>query len=167
MNYIIRKMESSDWEQVEKIYMEGILTGKATFQTKTPMWDEWDKGHLQECRYVACYNNIVLGWIALSPTSSRDCYRGVVEVSVYIGERYRGFGIGSALLKQVIESSQEQGIWSLYCAIIKENEASIELHKKSGFKIIGTREKIAKMPNGIWHDVVLMERRSSVVGIEN
>lgn len=167
MDYIIKKMEPSDWKQVEEIYFHGIMTGKATFQTQTPKWEDWDKGHLQECRFVACYNNIVLGWIALSPTSSRECYRGVVEVSVYIGAQYRGLGIGTALLKQVIKSSEENNIWSLYCAIIKENKESIDLHKNCGFRIIGKREKIAKMPNGVWHDVVLMEKRSSVVGIGN
>ncbi|BBF42384.1 phosphinothricin N-acetyltransferase [Lachnospiraceae bacterium KM106-2] len=166
MRYEISKMESKDWEQVRKIYIEGIQTQNATFQTEAPSYESWDQGHLKECRYVARSKDAVLGWIALSPTSSRCCYAGVVEVSIYIGEKYQGMGIGTALMKQVVLDSEKDGIWSLYSAIIKENQASIALHKKCGFREIGTREMISKMPNGIWHDVVLMERRSKVVGIE-
>lgn len=165
MKYKIEAMKTSDWEQVRDIYMEGIRTGLATFQTEAPIWENWDKGHLAACRLVVRSGDKVLGWTVLSPTSSRDCYSGVVEVSIYIGEEYKGQGIGTALMTELILQSEENGIWTLYCAIIKENSASIAMHKKCGFREIGTREKIAKMNNGVWHDVVLMERRSKVVGV--
>ena len=166
MEYNIEEMKSTDWEQVKNIYLEGIKTGIATFQTEAPTWENWDKGHLNICRFVARSANDILGWIALSPTSSRDCYKGVVEISIYVGEKYKMYGIGTTLLTNLIKQSEENGIWTLYCAIIRENTASIAMHKKCGFREIGVREKVAKMDNGIWHDVVLMERRSKVVGID-
>jgi Sortase and related acyltransferases len=165
MKYRTEEMKQSDWEQVKNIYLEGIKTGVATFQSEAPTWESWDKGHLDCCRLVARSQCDILGWVALSPTSSRSCYEGVVEVSIYIDEKYKGQGVGTELLLSIIKQSEEKGIWSLYCSIIRENEASIELHKKCGFREIGIREKIAKMSNGKWHDVVLMERRSTVVGI--
>jgi phosphinothricin acetyltransferase len=166
MKYKIEEMESSDWEEVKNIYVEGIKTGLATFQTEAPTWENWDKSHLQSCRLVARSESSILGWVALSPTSSRSCYAGVVEVSIYIGEKYKGQGIGKSLLTSIIKQSEENGIWTLYCAIIRENIGSIVLHRKCGFREIGIREKIAKMSNEAWHDVVLMERRSQVVGID-
>lgn len=165
MEYKIDGMKPSDWEQVKSIYVEGIKTGLATFQTEAPSWENWDKGHLRSCRLVARSGNDILGWVALSPTSSRSCYAGVAEVSLYIGERYKGLGIGTNLLTNIIKQSEEDGIWTLYCAIIRENIASIALNKKCGFREIGIRERIAKMGDGKWHDVVLMERRSKGVGI--
>lgn len=165
MEYSIDVMKSCDWEQVKNIYLEGIKTGIATFQTEAPTWENWDKGHLNTCRLVARSTNCILGWAALSPTSSRDCYMGVVEVSIYVGEKYKGQGIGTALLTNLIKQSEESGVWTLYCAIIRENTASIAMHKKCGFREIGIREKVAKTGNGVWHDVVLMERRSKIVGV--
>lgn len=165
MEYVIEEMKSSDWEQVKNIYLEGIKTGIATFQTEAPTWESWDKAHLSFCRLVARSSNDILGWVALSPTSTRDCYRGVVEVSIYIGEKYKGKGIGTTLLKNLIVQSEANGIWTLHCSIIKENTASIAMHKKCGFREIGIREKIAKMGNGVWHDTILMERRSKTIGI--
>lgn len=165
MEYTIERMQASDWEQVKKIYLEGIESGIATFQTEAPTWENWNKGHLDICRLVARSSEDLLGWVALSPTSSRECYKGVVEVSIYVGERYKGQGIGSSLLTNLISQSEDQEIWTLYCAIIRENVASIMMHKKCGFREIGIREKVAKMSNGVWHDVVLMERRSKLVGI--
>lgn len=165
MEYKIEVMESSDWEQVKNIYLEGISTGIATFQTEAPTFEDWNKGHINSCRLVARSDNGISGWIALNPASSRSCYAGVAEVSIYIGEKYKGQGIGTALLKSLIELSEENGIWTLYSAIIRENIASIAIHKKCGFREVGIRERLAKMGNGVWHDVVLMERRSRVVGI--
>lgn len=165
MDYKVEKMESEDWEQVKDIYLEGINTGIATFQNEAPTWEAWDKGHLKIGRLVARSRDGVLGWVAIAPTSSRCCYEGVVEVSIYIGEKYRGHGIGTSLLKKLIEESEESGIWTVYCSIIKENYGSIEMHKKCGFREIGIRERIAKMPNGTWHDVVLLERRSTITGM--
>lgn len=166
MEYIIDKMKQYDWEQVSNIYLEGIQTGKATFQSEIPSFENWNKSHVSSCRLVVRDGNEVLGWTALSPTSSRCVYVGVAEVSIYIGQKYRGQGIGKMLLERLIELSEENGFWTLQSGIIRENTSSIELHKKCGFREIGIREKVAKMNNGDWHDVVLMERRSKIVGIE-
>lgn len=165
MKYRIEEMKSSDWDQVRDIYLEGIKTGIATFQTEAPTFDDWNKSHLESCRLVACLENKILGWAALSPTSSRACYSGVVEVSLYVSKKYKGQGIGTALLNEIIKLSEENDIWTLYCSIIRENVASITMCKKCGFREIGIREKIAKMGNGVWHDTILMERRSKVAGL--
>ena len=165
MDFTIDVMNPSDWQQVRHIYLEGINTGVATFQTEAPSWENWDKGHLDTCRLVARSEEKILGWIALSPTSGRSCYSGVVEVSLYVGDKCKGQGIGTALLNNLIKQSEEVGVWSLYCAIIRENNVSIAAHKKCGFREIGIREKVAKTADGVWHDVVLLERRSKVVGV--
>ncbi|OPJ63971.1 GNAT family N-acetyltransferase [Clostridium oryzae] len=167
MDYKIEKMLVRDWEQVARIYLEGISTGKATFQTDVPSWEVWNNSHIKSCRLVARLNDNILGWVALSPTSSRCVYAGAAEVSIYIETGYRGKGVGIALLTEVIRASEQEGFWTLQSGIIKENTASIALHKKCGFRELGIREKIAKMPTGKWHDVILMERRSKVVGIDN
>ena len=165
MEYKIINMQKEHWEQVKQIYWEGIETGIATFQTEIPSYEQWDNSHLKFGRFVACNEENVLGWVALSSTSSRCVYSGVVEISLYIGKDFRGNGIGKALMKEAIKQGEEKGIWSFYSAIIEENIASIELHKKCGFREIGTREKIAKLSNGKWSDTVLMEFRSKTVGI--
>lgn len=166
MDYKIDEMVSSDWKQVSKIYLEGIKTGKATFQTEVPNYEEWNNGHIKLCRVVARLGNNILGWGALSPTSSRCVYKGVAEVSIYIGENHRGKGIGKNILKSLIGLSEGNGFWTLQSGIIRENISSIKLHEKCGFREIGIREKVAKMKNGKWHDVVFMERRSTVIGID-
>lgn len=166
MDYKIEKMNQEDWEKVSKIYLEGINTGKATFQTEVPTWESWNSSHISSCRLVARLGDKVLGWGALSPTSSRCVYAGVAEVSVYIGEEYRGKGVGTAILNNLVKLSEENGFWTLQSGIIEENSASIELHKKCGFREIGVRKKLGKMSNGVWHDVILMERRSNIVGID-
>jgi phosphinothricin acetyltransferase len=163
MEFKLEEMKATDWRKVEEIYLKGINTGIATFQTEAPSYEDWDKGHIKNCRLVARSDDSVLGWIALSPTSSRCVYRGVAEVSIYIDEKYRGYGVGKALLTEVIKQSEEIGIWTLQSGIIRENAASIALHKSCGFREIGIREKVAQMSDGVWHDVVLMERRSKVV----
>jgi len=167
MEYKIETMKPSDWEQVKNIYLEGIKTGIATFQTESelPNWEIWNQGHIDSCRIVARFRNDILGWAALSHSSSRRCYKGVAEVSIYIDDKYKGQGVGTSLLQNIIKLSEQNGFWTLHSGIIRENTASIALHKKCGFKEIGIREKIAKMSNGIWYDVVLMERRSSIAGI--
>ncbi|NCB41662.1 MAG: N-acetyltransferase family protein [Clostridia bacterium] len=164
MDYKLEKMLSTDWKDVERIYSDGIQTGKATFQMQVPDWEEWNAVHLQGCRYVARLGEQIIGWIACSPTSSRACYAGVVEVSVYVDPQYKRMGVGTELLKKAIACSEEQGIWTLYCSIIKENVESINLHKKCGFREIGYRERIAKMQDGLWHDTILLERRSKIAG---
>jgi phosphinothricin acetyltransferase len=166
MNYTIEEMKASDWEEVAQIYLEGINTGIATFQNSIPNFEDWNNGHIKSCRLVAKSEGKVLGFAALSPTSSRPVYSGVAEVSIYIGGNHRGLGIGHALMTNIIKLSEENNFWALQSGIIRENTASIELHKKCGFREIGIREKVAKMDNGRWHDTVLMERRSKTVGID-
>lgn len=164
MDYEVEVMKASDWAQVAEIYTEGIMTQIATFQSAAPSWEEWNKDHCESCRLVARNGDIILGWAALSPVSSRCVYAGVAEVSIYIGEQYQGQKVGTTLLEKLIELSEENGYWTLQSGIIKENTFSLNLHKKCGFREIGYREKLGKMDNGKWHDVVLVERRSKLIG---
>lgn len=157
-------MQPSDWQAVRAIYLQGIATGHATFQTDAPEWEQWDKGHHQACRLVARTDEKMLGWAALSPVSSRYVYRGVAEVSVYVAEAARGQGVGKALLQTLVNESEQADFWTLQASIFPENKASIQLHEKCGFRVLGYREKIAQL-HGVWRDTVLMERRSQVVGI--
>lgn len=166
MKYEIINMDKKHWEQVKEIYCEGIDTGIATFQTEAPSYEQWNNSHLEIGRLVAYNDGKVLGWIALSPASSRCVYSGVVEVSIYIRKDFRGNGIGKALIKEAIKQAENNNIWSFYSAIIRENVPSIELHKNCGFREIGIREKIARLKNGKWSDTVLMEFRSKTVGID-
>lgn len=163
MDYKVEEMRASDWTQVADIYMEGIMTKIATFQSTIPSWEEWNKGHCESCRLVARAGDTILGWAALSPYSSRCVYAGVAEVSIYIGKQYQGQRVGKALLEKLIEISEENGFWTLQSGIIKENISSLNLHKKCGFREVGYRERLGKMDNGKWHDVVLVERRSKIV----
>ena len=163
MEFVLEPMISADWESVCAIYREGIATGDATFEESAPEWEQWDEGHLSACRLVARSHGEVLGWAALSPVSRRRVYRGVAEVSVYVSGRARRKGVGLALLTALIESSEREGIWTLQAGIFPENAASVELHRRAGFRVVGTRERLGSMA-GRWRDVVLMERRSAVVG---
>jgi phosphinothricin acetyltransferase len=165
MEFTIAPLLATDWPQVRAIYLEGIATGQATFQTTAPDWPDWDAGHLPHCRLVARAEDHVFGWAALSPTSKRACYAGIAEVSVYIAAVARGQGLGNALLAALVAASEKQGIWTLYSAIFPENAASLRLHLQHGFREIGRRERIAKL-QGVWRDTVLLERRSRVVGID-
>jgi L-amino acid N-acyltransferase YncA len=131
---LIDKMLPEDWEQVRKIYLEGIATGNATFQKEAPSWEEWDKGHKLDCRIVARLEDKVLGWTALSPVSSRCVYAGVAEVSVYVSQISNGKGIGSLLLQSLIEISEQNGFWTLQSGIFPENVPSIKIHRKYGFE---------------------------------
>ena len=164
MDFIIDNMKETDWQQVAKIYLAGIKTEIATFQNDVPSWEDWNHGHSTKCRFVARAGDNILGWVAISPVSSRCVYAGVAEVSVYIGEEYKGMGVGTALLNYLIEQSEKEGYWTLQSGIIKENISSRNLHKKCGFREIGYRENLGKMNNGKWHDVILMERRSKYIG---
>jgi phosphinothricin acetyltransferase len=154
-------MSANDWPAVRAIYLEGIATGNATFAKSAPEWAPWDEGHLRACRLVARAAEVVVGWAALSPASRRPVYAGVAEVSVYISERARGQGVGTALLSRLVEDSERAGIWTLQAGIFPENTASIELHKRAGFRVVGIREKLGSM-DGRWRDVVLLERRSDM-----
>lgn len=162
---VIEPLQPDDWEAVRAIYLEGIATGDATFEEDAPGWDHWNAGHLQSCRIVARSEAGVQGWAALSPVSSRCVYAGVAEVSVYVAAKARGQKVGVKLLAALVEQSEHHGIWTLQAGIFPENSASIELHKRAGFRIVGIREKIGCM-HGRWRDVVLLERRSAVAGIE-
>ena len=155
-------MTPGDWEQVRAIYLEGVREGNSTFETEAPSWEAWNDAHHKNPRLVMRDSERVLGWAALSPVSKRRVYSGVAEVSVYVTESARGKGIGRALLEALIERSEEAGIWSLQASIFPENEASIELHLKCGFREVGRRERIARL-HGVWRDTILFERRSKLV----
>lgn len=162
---LIDKMQPNDWPDVREIYLEGIATGHATFQQEAPSWEEWNNGHLIDCRIVARVEENVVGWAALSSVSSRCVYEGVAEVSVYVSQRSRGKGLGNKLLKSLIEASEQSGIWTLQSGIFPENTLSLTLHIKNGFREVGHRERIGKM-DGVWRDVILLERRSRIVGVD-
>lgn len=161
----IRIMVPEDWHTVNSIYESGIATGIATFETNAPSWEKWNNGHLAFGRLVAIENNEVTGWTALSPVSSRCVYGGVAEVSVYVEDDHKGKGIGKLLLQKLITESESNGIWTLQAGIFTDNVASVKLHEKVGFRVIGHREKIGKL-NDIWKDNYILERRSKIVGIE-
>lgn len=160
---MIREMRAEDWTRVAAIYEQGLLHGKSTFNTQCPTYETWDAGHIAECRFVAEEAGQVVGWAAVGATSSREAYRGVVEVSIYIDEAYQGKGIGTALLETLCEESEKAGYWSLYSAILSNNKSSIALHKKCGFREIGYRERIAKDRFGNWQNTTIMERRSEKI----
>mgnify|MGYP001766275103 CR=1 FL=1 len=168
--FVIDRMKPEDWDQVRAIYREGIDTGDSTFEADAPDWNRWDAAHLSEHRLVVRSGKTVLAWAALSPVSSRCAYSGVSEVSLYVADAYRGKGIGSSLLKALIDSSEKAGIWTLQGGIFPENTASLRMVKKHGFRQIGRREKLGKMTHGnltgTWRDVILVERRSKVAGID-
>lgn len=165
MDYIIDTMNPVDWGQVRAIYLEGIVTGNATFETDAPNWEKWDASHLAEGRLVARTGEAVLGWAALSRVSDRCVYAGVAEVSVYVGAKHRGQGIGRALLEALAAASEKDGIWTLQAGVFPENHSSLALCQRCGFREIGRRERLGKM-HGVWRDVILLERRSKVTGIE-
>lgn len=156
-------MSYTDSSRVLDIYRMGTETRNATFETSVPSWNIWDSKHLKHSRFVYEENGTVLGWVALSPISTRDVYRGVAEVSIYIDLNYANQGIGSMLMDIAIKSSEENGIWTLQSSVFPENAATLKLHEKFGFRIIGKRERIASL-DGIWRDTVLLERRSLKIG---
>jgi L-amino acid N-acyltransferase YncA len=155
----IRLLAATDWPAVKKIYEQGIATGNATFQTEAPSWEDWNKAHLEACRFVLETDNQIVGWAALSPVSSRCVYAGVAEVSVYVNPTLSGKGYGSVLLNALIVESEKQGLWTLQSGVFPENTGSIKMHEKAGFREVGYREKIGKM-NGTWRDTILLERRN-------
>jgi phosphinothricin acetyltransferase len=164
MDYEIGPMRDEDWAAVLAIYLEGIATRNATFETQAPSWEKWNVGHLKECRLVARNDEAIIGWAALSPVSSRRVYAGVTEVSVYVTDKAKGKGIGRALLEKLIEESEGRGIWTLQASIFPENQASIKLHERCGFRVVGRRERIAQL-DGQWRDTILLERRSTKAGV--
>ncbi|MCA1581308.1 MAG: N-acetyltransferase family protein [Acidobacteria bacterium] len=164
MSVAIRPVLASDWEAVHEIYVEGIETRQATFETEAPDWKRWDAGHRTDCRLAAHEGDRLLGWAALSPVSSRRVYSGVAEVSVYVAAGARGRGVGEALLRELIRCSEEAGVWTLQASVFPENAPSVRLHFKLGFRQVGVRERIARH-HGVWRDTVILERRSLRVGV--
>ena len=158
----VRDLRPGDWPEVARIYAEGIQTGNATFETEIPSWQAWDAAHLDEHRFVAERDGRVVGWVALAPVSSRCCYAGVAEISAYVAEQARSQGVGRDLLATAIESSERAGIWTLQTGVFPENEPSLGLLQRFGFRALGTQERIGRL-HGVWRNVVLLERRSEVV----
>ena len=162
MSVEVRDLRPADWVEVARIYAEGIATGNATFETEVPSWAAWDAAHLAEHRFLAERDRRVVGWIALSPASRRPCYAGVAEISVYVAETARGNGVGTELLAAVVASAERDGLWTLQTSVFPENEPSLALLRRFGFRTVGTRERIGRL-HGVWRDTVLVERRSEVV----
>jgi L-amino acid N-acyltransferase YncA len=158
----LRALTEDDWTAVADIYWEGMRDGLATFETEVPTWTAWDAAHLPGHRLVAEFLDEIVGWAALSPASKRRCYAGVVDNSVYVARDARGHGIGRTLLEALIADAEAAGIWMIQTSIFPENRASLALHERCGFRVVGTRERIAKR-DGVWRDTVFLERRSGVV----
>lgn len=164
MNYEMRQMLPQDGARVLEIFKQGMEGGNATFDTTIPTWEVWDMKFHKVCRWVLeDENEKIVGWAALQPISARDCYKGVAEESIYLDNEVQGKGLGTLLLRKLILDSEDHGFWTLQAGIFPENQGSIALHQKVGFRIVGNREKIGQI-NGIWRNVTLMERRSKLVG---
>ncbi len=159
-----KTIDESNFDLAMEIYKLGILTGHATFETEAPSWTYWDKKHYRFGRIAGYYDDNMVGWIGLYPSSSRQVYSGVGEVSIYLHPDYQGQGYGTLLMKEGIRVSEENDLWTLQSKIFPENEASLALHLKCGFRVVGYREKIAKH-HDIWRDNLLLERRSTIIGI--
>jgi L-amino acid N-acyltransferase YncA len=165
MDIIIDAMHADDWQAVRCIYLEGLATGNASFETEAPSWEGWNAKYLPHSRLVARHSGRVVAWAALALVSQRPCYAGVAEVSLYVTDDCRGRGVGKKLMDALIAASEQSGIWTLYGSTFPENVASLRLQEACGFLLIGRRERIAKR-NGIWRDTVMTERRSKLVGTE-
>jgi len=162
----VAPLRPEHWDHVRRIHLEGIATGEATFETDTaPDWETWSNEHLEFGRLVALSNDRVVGWAALTPVSDRCVYAGVAEVSVYVGAEARGQGIGSLLMEALVDESEKHGLWTLQAGIFDGNVASVSLHEKHGFRVVGVRRRLGKLEK-VWRDVLLLERRSQIVGID-
>ena len=155
---VVRPLERSDWPEVARIYADGLGSGLATFETRLPSWDTWDAAHLPRPRLVAERDGAVVGWVAVSRVSRRPAYSGVVEHSVYVDGAVRRSGIGRALLEALAAEAPRHGIWTIQTSIIDANEASLRLHEAAGYRVVGRRERIAKL-DGAWRDTLLLELR--------
>jgi L-amino acid N-acyltransferase YncA len=155
---ILREMTEADWPRVAAIWAEGIATGIATFETEPPSWQSFDAGRLPLGRFVAEHRGRVVGWAALSPVSTRPCYAGVAENSVYVAADARGLGVGTALMTVLVEAARQAGIWTIQCNVFPENAASRALHERAGFRVVGRRERIAQL-DGVWRDTLFLELR--------
>jgi L-amino acid N-acyltransferase YncA len=161
----VDQMVAADWPNISAIYLEGIRTGNATFETLAPTWEQWDRMHLPVGRLVARRGRSIAGWAALSRVSQRSVYAGVAELSIYVATWARGEGAGDALMKAAITASESAGVWTLQGSIFPENKASLALCARNGFREVGRRERIGKR-EGQWRDTILVERRSSVIGVD-
>jgi L-amino acid N-acyltransferase YncA len=155
-------MRADDWLAVREIYAEGIATGNATFETETPSFERWDATHLAGHRLVAWLEGAIVGWAALARVSERCVYRGVAENSVYVAAQVRGLGIGYRLLAALVAAAEDDGIWTIQTGVFPDNTASLALHERCGFRVVGRRERLGPL-HGIWRDVIFLERRSSVL----
>ena len=155
----VRPMAVRDWPDVRAIYADGIASGDATFETAAPPWAEWDAGHLAAHRLVAVVDGVVCGWAALSPVSDRCVYEGVAEDSVYVATSARRRGVGRVLLEALLASADAGGLWTVQAGIFPENDVSVRLHRRCGFRVVGVRERLGCL-NGVWRDVLLLERRA-------
>lgn len=162
-NLILRNFEKDDWNAVRKIYLQGIESRNATFETSVPEYEVWIAKFDPKLLWVASKANILRGWAGLQPVSSRAAYRGVLEVTIYVDKHSAGAGVGSALMRHLISESEKAGAWTLFASIFPENIPSIRLHQKNGFREVGYRERIAQL-DGEWRNTILFERRSKVVG---
>jgi L-amino acid N-acyltransferase YncA len=160
---VILPLEAEHWDAVSRIYREGMATGDATFETEVPSWKSWDEAHLDGLRLVAVRDREVVGWTALSPVSERCVYAGVAEESVYVAAAVRRLGVGRALLEEIVGRSEQAGIWTIQTGIFPENVASLRLHERVGFRVVGVRERVGRR-DGIWRDILFLERRSPVAG---
>jgi L-amino acid N-acyltransferase YncA len=165
MTLSVEKLLPAHWPEVRAVYVHGLATGDATFETEAPEWERWDAKHLRACRLVALDGGRVAGWAALSPVSAREVYAGVAEVSVYVGEGFRGRGLGRLLLEALVRESESEGVWTLQASIFPENVASVALHRACGFREVGRRERVGRL-RGRWRDTILLERRSQAVGMD-
>jgi phosphinothricin acetyltransferase len=154
-------MTPEDWPQVAHIYAAGIATGNATFETEPPTWPDFDTRHRPDLRFVAHDKDNLAGWVAAISISDRGCYAGVIEHSVYVHPDRRGQGVGRVLMDNLIQEATAAGIWTIQTGIFPENIASLALHQVCGFRVVGRRERIGQL-NGIWRDVLLLERRSAL-----
>ena len=151
-------MTEADWPEVAAIWADGIATGNATFETEPPSWSSFDATRHREGRFVAEIDGSVVGWAAIAPVSTRPCYAGVVENSVYVASAARGSGIGSALMQALVEAARQAGIWTIQTSVFPTNAASVALHERAGFRVVGRRERIAEL-DGVWRDTLFLELR--------
>ena len=159
---MIVELKEQHWNEVLSIYKQGIDLGIATFNRIPPTYTQWDSAHIKDCRYVYIIEGKVVGWVSLSRISIKEAYNGAAELSIYVHKDYKGKRIGTNLMNHLIVESEKNGFWTLESKIIKDNKSSIVLHKSCGFREVGFREKIAKDKDGIWRDVVIMERRNGI-----
>ncbi|MFO8059939.1 MAG: N-acetyltransferase family protein [Bacillota bacterium] len=160
----IGPVTEADWPEMRSIYLEGIRTGNATFETDVPDWRQWQEHHLPCCALAVRGGGEVLGWAALSPVSPREVYAGVAEVSVYVRRDVQRQGIGTDLMRALIACSEDEGIWTLQAGVFPENRTSLSLLARCGFRRVGRRERLGQL-HGKWRDVILVERRSPRVGM--